>query len=476
VAKRDPETGRVLKSVEVVDPKTGELKTEIVAAEPGERVPVELQQLVPDPRRAATVFRQWVRSLEAHGYTVEWRERRACNAGAPTIRKRLYLIARCDGKPIVWPEPTHGPGTKQPYRTIAECIDWSIPMLSIFATREQAKQWARAWRKAGLDIGTPVRPLAEATLRRIARGVMRYVVQAAEPFVVSLAHGESGGRREYSMDAPIGTQHSGGNKFAVVAPVVAGVGGRAGQSPERPGDAPFATITAKGDAAVVAPVLVEHANASSQRTFAADEPLRTQMANVKGGHFALVSAFLAKHYGGVVGSDLREPKGTVTTIDHDSLVAAHLQTHTSGHAAEDAREPASTITTGGQQSIVAALVYSFLQAYYGTHQDGGLTDPLATVTTRDRFGLVNVTVQGTPYYIADILMRMLWPRELYNAQGFPRDYRINVRFYDEEQLRWRWLTKTEQVRMVGNSVSPQEACALVRANLPEMVARDEVAA
>lgn len=440
VAKRDPETGRVLKSVEVIDPETGEPKIEIKVAEPGERVPVEQQQLVPDPRRASAVFRQWVCSLEAHGYRVEWRERRACDAGAPTIRKRLYVIARCDGEPIVWPEPTHGPGTKQPYRTAAECIDWSIPMLSIFATREEAKAWARALRKAGVEIGTPVRPLAEATLRRIARGVMRYVAQSAEPFVVSLAHGESSGRREYSMDAPIGTQHSGGNKFAVVAPyLVPRYGERDGQEP---------------------------------RTRSIEEPSPAIVPTGNGAQ--LVSAFLAKHFGGVVGSDLRDPKGTVTTIDHDSLVAAHLMHQYTSNTAGgdgDVERPARTVTTGGHH----ALIYSFLQAYYGTHQGGGLEDPLATITTRDRFGLVTVIVQGQPYYIADIAMRMLQPRELYNAQGFPRDYRINVRFYDEEQLRWRWLTKTEQVRMVGNSVSPQEACALVRANLPEMVVRDEVA-
>jgi DNA (cytosine-5)-methyltransferase 1 len=174
-------------------------------------------QLRPCPRRRGRTFRRWVRSLTRLGYQVEWRELRACDYGAPTIRKRLFVIARRDGQPIVWPESTHGAGRALPYRTAAECIDWSIPMLSIFATREEAKAWGRMNGQAA-----PVRPLAEATQRRIARGVMRYVVNNPRPFIV-------------------------------------GVGGRQGQSPPRGLDTPFQTITAKADSVLVAPIIGEHA-------------------------------------------------------------------------------------------------------------------------------------------------------------------------------------------------------------------------
>lgn len=369
--------------------------------------------LRPCPRRKGRTFRKWVRSLRRLGYVVEWRELRACDFGAPTIRKRLFVIARCDGGPIVWPTPTHGPGTRRPYRSAAECIDWSTPMCSVFATREEAREWGRLHGQAA-----PKRPLADATMRRIARGVQRFVIEAAEPFIV-------------------------------------GCGGRAGQSPERSLLEPYQTITAKGDAAVVAPVLVQtgygERDGQAPRTLDLSEPLGTIVGG--GQKHALAAAFLAKNFGGVVGSDLRDPKGTVTTIDHDSLVAASLT-----------RTPAAR----------AGQVAAFLAAYYGTEQGQGPADPLATITTHDRFGLVTVEVGGEPYVIADIAMRMLQPRELYRAQGFPDGYRIDVRFLDPVRRTVRRLTKTEQVRMVGNSVSPQVAAAIVAANVPEMIVRDEV--
>jgi DNA (cytosine-5)-methyltransferase 1 len=193
-------------------------------------------------------------------------------------------------------------------------------------------------------------------------------------------------------------------------------------------------------------------------------PIRTQTTENR---HAVVSAFLAKHYGGVVGSGLDEPKSTVTTIDHDSLVAASLAKLRGTNDAANPAAPLHTLSAGGQHH---ALVYSFLQKYYGTEQDPQLREPLHTVTTIDRFGLVTVTVNGEPYYIADIAMRMLQPRELYRAQGFPDSYVI------DRCVDGRTLTKTEQVRMVGNSVCPPIAAALVRANCPELVARDEVAA
>lgn len=339
-----------------------------------------------DPKRKGETFRQWVRELEGHGYEVEWREIRACDHGAPTIRKRLFVIARCDGEPIVWPEPTHGPGTRTPYRTAADCIDWTYPMLSIFASPEEAKAWARQQRKAGWRIGTPKRPLAENTMARIAAGVKRYILDVDEPYVVG-----------------------------PIAPTMAqtGYGEREGQAP---------------------------------RALDLLEPLGTIVGG--GQKHALVAAYLAKHFTGVDGAPLDVPAPTVTTIDHNALVTATLD----------------------GQSGRAGQVAAFLQSYYGQGVGQEADDPLRTITTKDRMGLVTVHVRGEPYVITDIAMRMLQPRELYRAQGFPDSYEI------EHGIDGRRFTKTEQVRMVGNSVSPQVACALVRANVPEMVARDEVRA
>jgi len=381
VARRDRKTGRVVK-------QDGDV------AAPGEIVPVDDQQLLPCPERQGERFRGWVRSLEAHGYRVEWREIRACDYGAPTIRKRLFLIARCDGEPIIWPEPSHGPGTGRTYRTAAECIDWSEPMCSIFATRDEAREWGRAYKGRG----TPRRPLADATMRRIARGVMRYVVQAGEPFVVNLA------------------QHAGANAFGLVAPTLAqtGYGERKGQAP---------------------------------RSLNLQEPLGTIVGG--GAKHALVAAYLAKHFTGVDGAPLDVPAPTVTTVDHNSLVATSL-----------------TTDPGALEGTHARRIYAFLQTYYGEGIGQSPRDPLRTITTKDRVSLVVVEVAGQPYVITDIAMRMLQPRELYNAQGFPPDYVI------DRGATGKRLTKTAQVRMVGNSVPPPVVASLVRTNAPGMVVRD----
>lgn len=378
----------------------------------------------PCPLRKGRTFRRWKRSLESLGYVIEHRELRGCDYGAPTIRKRLFLVARRDGLPITWPAPSHAaPGSlpvkvkkMKPWPVAADCIDWSLPCPSIFERD---------------------RPLADATLRRIAKGVMRYVVNAAEPFIVGLAHGEHAeraGSRSHGMGEPIRTIHAGGGNHALVRPIVA-------------------------------PFLTEHANASGQRNFAADEPLRTQVAQVKGGHFALVSAFLAKHYGGVVGTELPKPLSTITTQDHHSLVASHIvKLRGTSKDGQAVTEPLHTISAQGQHH---GEVRAFLVKYYGTDQDPQLLEPLHTVTTKDRFGLVMVA--GEPYAIVDIGMRMLAPRELYRAQGFPESFII------DRGADGRVLTKTAQVRMCGNSVCPPLARAIVAANYHEQVELQEVA-
>jgi len=525
----------------------------------------------PDPVKRGKTFDSFVRQLEAHGYKVDHRELRASDYDTPTIRKRFFLVARRDGLPILWPEPTNGApdsigvraGKLQPYRTAAECIDWSLECPSIFTRK---------------------RPLAEATLRRIAKGIMRYVVDAADPFIVGQGGPVYAGK-SVTARQPFGTLTT-ENHRAVVVPSIVPVthqGGDRSDSVHEPfrtitgahrgekalasttlrpfvmtnttghpgADAsrPLPTVTSAGNQALVTAFLNEHANASNQRVMSASEPLRTVCAQVKGGHFGLVSAvlvdaahgeqspsgvkrwgqgvkdveqplgtlvasgnkalataFLTKHYTGVVGSEMVQPIGTVTSTDHHSLVVAHVQRDMGksiGHAAD---APLCTVTAGGggKSALVAsslvklrgtstaagvgeplhtisaggfhhAEVRAFLLKYYGTDQDPRLTEPLHTVTTKDRYGLV--TIQGQDYEIVDIGLRMLAPHELYRAQGFPAGYVIDeipdpaLLFADGAQIAADPLslpriplTKSAQVRMCGNSVCPPLSEALIRAN------------
>lgn len=359
----------------------------------------------PCPQRKGLTFRRWVRELQREGYAVEWRELRACDYGAPTTRKRLFLIARRDGRPIVWPNPTHGAGLK-PYRTAAECIDWTIPAPSIFGR---------------------ARPLADNTLRRIARGVMRYVVNSTQPFVVRMGHtGHGDAGKAHSISEPLSTITSKAEHLLAVPTLVqTGYG-------ERPGQAP--------------------------RSLDLHAPLGTVVGG--GQKHALVAAFLAKHYGGneTPGTALDRPVDTITTVDHHALVASSLVKLRGTSSAVPVDEPLHTVSAQGQHH---AEVRALLIKFYGTDQDPRLDTPLHTITTKDRFGLV--VVKGEVYEIADIGMRMLDPRELYRAQGFPESYAI------DRGADGRPLSKAAQVRMCGNSVCPPIAEALVKANYAELV-------
>ena len=350
-------------------------------------------ELYPCPKRKGQTYKSFINAIERHGYIVEVRELRACDYGAPTIRKRLFLVARCDGEPIVWPAPTHGPGLI-PYRTAADIIDWSIPCPSIFTRK---------------------RPLAENTLRRIAEGLRRFVIESPDPFIISY-YGKPQFRGQ-SIGEPLRTQTT-ENRFALISPIIAGVGGRAGQSRPRSGDEPLATITGKADA-------------------------------------VLVSAFLAKHYTGVIGHGVEKPIGTITQADHHSLVTSHLVKLRNNQFGQDVRSPIPTLTAGGGH---VGEVRAFLLKYYGNEKHGvELREPMHTIPTKGRFGLV--TVHGEDYQIVDIGMRMLEPHELFAAQGFPSDY-----IFDRD-AHGNKFTKTAQVAKCGNSVCPLVAAALVRANM-----------
>lgn len=420
----------------------------------------------PCPERKGETFKKWVGQLEALGYKVEWRELRACDYGAPTIRKRLFLVARRDGLPIVWPEPTHtkpdakgkAPKGLKPWRTAAECIDWSIPCPSIFERKK---------------------PLADATCRRIAKGLVRYVLKSGKPFIVSIANWSSESVR--NTDQPLSTvtaNPKGGHHALVSAFMTKFNTGSVGFEC----DTPMHTVTAGG----------------LQK--------RPGTAITQG----LVTVFLAKHYTGAVGSDLTDPIGTVTSVDHHSLVTASLihMGHGEGkeggkrfsHGVRDIEQPLNTVTASGAaaglvtshlvklrgdnvggpvteplhtisaQGTHHGEVRAFLVKYYSEGgQDQSQNDPAHTIPTKDRLGLVTVTIAGEEWVIVDIGLRMLSPKELYAAQGFPESYRFETGAAGEP------MTKTAQVRMCGNSVSPPPAEALVRANYSE-IAEGRIAA
>ena len=425
IAKRCPKTGRVVKL------------DGTVAAE-GERVPVQQQHLVPDPRHAGRTWRAFVRALERLGYAVEARVLCAADYGAPTTRSRLFMVARCDGAPIVWPEPTHfknpAKGQKR-WRSAAECIDWSIPGKSIF---EREK------------------PLADATLRRVAHGMKRYVLDNADPFIVQIANWSRDGVTSASDPLSTVTAWPRGGSHAVVAPVMV----QAGHGQGTP-DAPRWS----------------HGNKSVR------EPVGTVTAS-GGGQAVALGTLVQMGYGEREGQapralDARQPLGTVVGAGKFAAVTAFVEQANGGFnatPARDAREPLSTSTaTGSQQRLVTATVVeptltpgqeegalrcaAFLIRYYGQGgQLGDMREPMSTSTTKDRLALVTVWLRGTPYVIVDIQLRMLTPRELYNANGFPKTYIID-RGHDG-----RIFSKSTQVRMCGNAVPPPLGRAVIEAN------------
>ena len=549
---------------------------------------------------AGQTFDLWVRRLKRTGYRVQWRELRACDYGAPTIRKRLFMVARRDGRPIVWPKPTHGDPTSAavkrgrllPWRTAAECIDWSLPCPSIFDTKDQIKA------KHGLKSQRPLKP---NTMARVARGMKRYVLDAERPFIVNLthqgrvedvadpfrtitgahrgekaavapalasfyghgggrgvrsadlaeplrtvtvenrhaliaptlvqsgygeapgqqpraldigaplgtvvaggvkhalaaphlvsvAHGDSGGRREYPLTDPMGVVLAGGISNAVVSPCIAsivGCGGRAGQSRPRGGDEPMATVTAKADACVTTAFLAQHNNDG-----------RTKAVNP--------------------GRRATAPLSTVTATGSQQSVVAPVLTYAQhGGASRAPGAPLHTITASrkDQNGLIAPQIAPFFAKYYGSAEHGSRHDePAHTITAKPRLGhieaavaappfgpehhdrarqvaaflrdhgaweggeFVTLTIDGTTFVVVDIGMRMLTPRELFRAQGFPDDYVIEGTWTPpatpDGEWRWHPITNDVQVSCCGNSVCPPLAAALARANCAHLIATIETA-
>jgi len=415
----------------------------------------------PIKSRAGETFRSWVNSLKGQGYTVDWRTLWAHEYGAPTKRKRIFVVARRDGLPIVWPEVTHGEPTLLepgllPYRTAAECLDWWLPCPSIFLTREEARELRRA---TGIDCR---RPLVDATMRRIANGVRRYVIDASEPFIVRTGHysnltGEGAGFRGQGTGQPLATVTS-INDYGLVMPFVANLTHQGGDRVESLTE-PWRTITGahRGEKALVAAHMTTIDNQSSRNgSSAASAPLATTVTENR---HALVTAFLAGH-GGRMGQSpersVEAPYHTITAKADTGLIASTMvKLYGTDRSGAPVTQPMPTISAQGQH---LGEVRAFLAKYYGNDKHGAsLRDPMHTITSKERMGLV--TVYGEPYQIIDIGQRMLQARELFRAQGFPEEYVI------EPIVDGKPLTKTDQVAMCGNSVVPQVARALVEANV-----------
>ncbi len=537
--------------------------------------------LMPCPDNRGVTFQKWCKAMKRAGYKLQHRELRACDYGAPTIRKRLFVVARRDGQPIVWPKPTHGAptdpdvirGAKKPWRTAAEIIDWSLPCPSIFDTSEAIQQ------KYNLRA---VRPLADATMARVARGTKRYVLDAERPFIVNLTHGArledigqpfntitganrgekavispsitrfNTGATGSAIDEPVSTitansyikKPGGAAPLGIIAPHLSAFygNGSGGKDRSAPADEPVRVVTTENRHAVVAPHLMTMRNAGKPFN-GADEPTHTITAG--GAGLSLVAPVLTYAQQGGANRSVEDPHHTITASKkdqnaviipnlmsmkgsdrrdsaadaphptvlagggHSAVVSAFMAQHNNdsrregfAHPGRDVEIPMSTVThTGSQQSVVAP----FLQAYYGTGDGGEENQPARTITTKDRHGHVEAKLQVPPFtedqhararevadfmrdygfwddrefvtmtigadefVIVDIGMRMLSPRELYSAQGFPADYKIDA------DADGRPFSKSVQVSCVGNSVAPPVAAALVAANCQHLVKYQEAA-
>jgi DNA (cytosine-5)-methyltransferase 1 len=467
------------------------------------------RHLKPIKARAGETFRAFVNKLRRLGYVVEWRQLRACDYGAPTTRKRLFMVARCDGRAIAWPEATHGPMREKAHRAAAECIDWSVECPSIFERD---------------------RPLADKTLARIARGIRKFVLDNPRPFIVPVSYGDKGGNdvRLNSIDEPLrticgnrgghalvtptlfrvdhgdvdksgkkrGQGHAGledpipticagGGQFALATPMLIkaktyGGGGNDAMSAEKP----LGTVTAskRGEFAIAVPYLVHRSNgerpakgnaaAQEPRIYDITKPLGTIVA--QGQKHAACVALLIKHNGGnndkhgSSGQSVEKPMDTLATHNTKALTVAHvvkLRGTSAAHiesSSSSMEDPLPTISASGTH---VAAVSAFLVRYNGVRRDGedvrgqSLTEPTSTLDTSNRLALVTVQIAGEEYVVVDIGMRMLTPRELYRAQGFTDRYIIDPVYNGKT------LTKTAQIRMVGNSVPPVMAEVIARAQL-----------
>ena len=435
----------------------------------------------PVKSKQGETFRKFILQLEALGYVVEHRELIAADYGAPTIRKRFFLIARSDGKPIVWPEPTHsqsGADGKKKWRSAAEIIDWSLPCPSIFASKAEIKA------QYGLS---SVRPLADNTLKRIARGIDKFTIKSAKPFIVS----NNANNAPHDINGPVPTVTTGNRNF-LWTPSIMAIGQTGGGDRIRSAEEPVNTQVSKAEICLIAPSLIQYHSEQSEkvRGQGLQDPIMTVDA---ANRYGLASAQLVEYFGNGKAIDVTDPLHTVTSKDRENLTMAHLAKFYSGVDGVTLDAPAPTITAIDHNALTAAHVVKFK----GDNLGQDTKTPLQTVTAQGGiFGAVYTTIiklspgadlhhwpkirallnkycdyhladdeviliwiDGIAYFIADIGLRMLVPRELYNAQGAPLDYIIDRDYLGNE------YPKTKQVARCGNMVCPPIAEALVRANM-----------
>ena len=410
----------------------------------------------PVKSKQGQTFQKWKQQLSDLGYEIEHRELVAADYGAPTIRKRFFLVARCDGKPIVWPEPTHskdGINGLNPWRSAAEIIDWSQPCPSIFADKATIKA------QYGLDA---VRPLADNTLRRIIRGVDKFTIKSGKPFIVPIGYGERAGQapRVNSIDEPISTVVSSGKQYAC-EPFLTQVNHGGGDRSQRLSES-IPTITGKHGYGVVAPSLIQYHTEQTEnvRGQGLTDPIQTVDASNR---YGLASANLVEYFSTGRPLDVAEPLHTATTKDREALTLAHIAEFKGQDKGQAADTPLRTITASiGEFGTVKTTIVKYSDGVDLQHwpKIRELLNEHCGYTLADNEVLL-IGIGGVWYYISDIGLRMLMPRELYSAQGFPLDYIIDRDYMGNV------YGKTKQVARCGNAVCPPTATALVRANLPE---------
>lgn len=388
----------------------------------------------PDPKKRGRTFNSFVNALKLYGYEIKWQELKACDYGAPTIRKRFFLIARCDGKPIVFPEPTHGKG-KIPYRTAAECIDWTIPCKSIFGRKK---------------------PLADNTLRRIAKGLDKFTIKSDKPYIMSNNTGNS----PKGINEPVPTVTTGRRNFLCVPSIQKYFGGITGSKISEP----LGTVTATDHNALLAPSLIQYHSETTKsevRGQPITDPLMTVDASPR---YGLTAAHIVKYYSGDNYSAVNDPLATITTRERHGLIESHLCILRNNQDCKSLDEPLPTECTSAGHF---AEIRTSIEKYPPESSLGHWTEIRELLNDYCGYHLADdeillIEIDGESYFIADIGMRMLEPRELYNAQGFPVDYII------DHDYKGNSYSRTKQVARCGNAVPPPFAEALVRANLPEM--------